>query len=107
MKNPIKPSIKSEIVPVVFLIFVLGLAFYFYNNFPDTVPVHWNIQGEPDNYAPRWVGALMMPSIIFLIYVMFLFIPFIDPKRKDMNNLPRYIMCSKVHSFFLCPPYIF
>ncbi len=80
--NPIKPTVKTELVSLVLLAVTSIASFYFYNNFPEQVPVHWNLAGEADNYASKFIGAFLFPGIIVLMYLMFLFIPFIDPKKE-------------------------
>jgi len=31
------------------------------------MPVHWGVNGEPNGFAPRWVGLLMMPAMTIAI----------------------------------------
>lgn len=35
------------------------------------VPVHWNISGVPDNFAPAWVALLLAPAIAISLTVLF------------------------------------
>lgn len=80
--NPIKPSIKSEIFPL-FLIALSAIAsIYFYLNFPEMVPTHWNFAGEVDAYGPRTINAFLLPVVILGMYILFIFIPFLDPKKE-------------------------
>lgn len=46
--------------------FVLALAasVVVYPWLPDRVPVHFNLAGHPDGFAPRVVGALLLPAFI-------------------------------------------
>jgi uncharacterized membrane protein len=63
------------LVPFVALPFIWG-------RLPDEVPIHWNIRGEPDNYAGKAFGLLLLPCINVGVYLLFWLIPIIDPKRK-------------------------
>ncbi len=94
MNNPIKPTIKTEILPIVFILITIIASFYFYAHFPDQVPIHWNIEGEVDNYGSREVGAYLFPGIIVGMYILFLLIPKIDPKKE------RYEQFRKVYHIF-------
>jgi len=92
--SPIKPTIKTEIIPLLIIIAVVISSFYFYANFPDTVATHWNFQGEPDAYSSKAVASLVLPSVIIGMYLLFLFLPLIDPKKE------RYDQFRKVYHFF-------
>jgi uncharacterized membrane protein len=92
--SPIKPTIKTEILPIIIVILAVISSFYFYANFPEQVPIHWNAAGEVDGYGSRAVGAFLFPGIIIGMYLMFLLIPYIDPKKK------RYDQFRKVYHVF-------
>lgn len=83
MANPIKPSLKSEIVPVIFLILSLVASFYFYSQFPDRVVTHWNAAGQADGYSGRTFAAFFFPLFNLGIYLLMLFIPYLDPKKAN------------------------
>jgi uncharacterized membrane protein len=92
--NPIKTTIKTEIIPILIIILSIILGGYFYANFPDQVPAHWNIEGEVDGYTSKIVSAVMMPAIMIGLYVMFWALPYIDPKKD------RYKQFSKTYQLF-------
>ncbi len=94
MNNPIKPSLKTEIFSWAIIIIAVSSSFYFYAHFPEQVPVHWNMAGEVDNYGSRAMGAFLFPAIIFFMYLMFLLIPLLDPKKQ------RYEQFRKVYHIF-------
>ena len=94
MSNPTKPTIKTEIIPLLALIASLCASFYFYAHFPERVPIHWNVAGEVDGWGSRWVGAFMLPAVIAGMYLLFLAIPYLDPKKD------RYEQFRKVFHIF-------
>lgn len=94
MSNPIKPTIKTELLPIIIILIAAISSFYFYANFPEQVPIHWNAAGEVDNYGSRAIGAFLFPAIILGMYLMFLGIPYIDPKKE------RYSQFSRVYHVF-------
>lgn len=65
------------------MLLVTGLA---WSAAPDSVPVHWNLQGEVDGYASKPVGLLMTPGIAAGLYLLLLFLPRIDPGRDNIAN---------------------
>jgi len=94
MSNPIKPKLKTEIISITAVIISAISSFYFYKNFPDKVPTHWNIYGEVDGWGSRGMAAFSIPIIIFAMYIMFLLLPYLDPKKE------RYEQFSKVYHVF-------
>ena len=91
MTYPIKISWKTEIVPLALVAASLVLAWYFYARFPQTVVTHWNIQGQPNGYMGRLGGAFAIPGMLVLMYLLFLGLPWLDPKSE------RYAEFGKVY----------
>lgn len=94
MKNPIKPNFKTEFLSLLAVVAALASSFFFYNNFPDRVPTHWNVAGEVDGWSSPFVAAFVLPLIILGMYLMFLLIPVLDPKKD------RYEQFVKVYHIF-------
>jgi len=42
----------------------LAMSALQWGELPDPVPMHWNLQGEVDGWASRWVGAFAIPAVI-------------------------------------------
>ena len=91
MKNPIQPSLKTEIIPLTLIVLSFIASIYFYLHFPEKVPTHWNIRGEVDGYASKGFGAFFFPIMNVGIYLLLLFLPNIDPKKD------RYVDFSKAY----------
>jgi uncharacterized membrane protein len=94
MPYPIKLSIKSEALPILAIIASAILGFYFYAHFPAQVVSHWNFQGMPDRYSGKFTGAFAIPMMLAGMYLLFLILPILDPKRD------RYQSFEKVYHFF-------
>lgn len=82
MPYPIKLSLKTEIVPVFFVLASVVLSFYFYARFPEVVTTHWNFAGQPDGYGSRALGAFAIPALLVVMYALFLILPALDPKSE-------------------------
>ena len=78
-----KWNLKDGVALVVWLLPLVYLL-TFYNRLPDSVPVHFDAEGNPDRYGSRtelwWILALMM-GVSALVYLLLKFLPSIDPKR--------------------------
>ncbi|MDO8669503.1 MAG: SdpI family protein [Candidatus Buchananbacteria bacterium] len=92
--SPIKPTVKTEIFPLLLLILTLAASFYFYNNFPDRIATHWNFEGQIDGYSSKAVGVFLLPLVILGLYLMFLVLPYLDPKKD------RYQEFAKTYHLF-------
>jgi len=94
MANPIRPTIKTEIFPLLLIILTFVSAVYFYNNLPERVAVHWNFQGVVDGYGSGKAHAFALPLVVAGMYFSFLLLPYLDPKKE------RYEQFSKVYHIF-------
>lgn len=94
MSNPIKPTIKTEFIPLLLIILTLASAAYFYNKLPERIAIHWNFSGQADGYGSGQAQAVFFPLMIIGMYVLFLLIPYLDPKKE------RYEQFSKVYHIF-------
>ena len=94
MPNPITPTFKTEIWSIILISIAVTASFYFYAHFPEQVPIHWNMAGEVDNYGSRATAAFLFPAIVLGMYLLFIVLPYIDPKKE------RYAQFRKVYHVF-------
>lgn len=87
MKNhPIKPTFKSEFAPIAMLVLALLSAFYFHAHFPAQVPTHWSAAGMPDDWSSSGFAAFFFPLLMLGIYLLLLFLPYLDPRRDRYHE---------------------
>lgn len=89
-----KFTLKTEIIPIIIIIISICLGFYFYAVFPDTVPMHWGVNGEVDRWGGKFEGAWLMPFLAVGMYLLFLVLPIIDPKKE------KYQQFAKIYLLF-------
>lgn len=94
MSNPIKLTIKSELFSWIVIAISIVASFYFYAHFPERVITHWNYAGVPDGYSGRAFGAFLFPALFIGLYLMFVFLPKLDPKKE------RYAEFANVYNVF-------
>ncbi len=90
MKYPFRISWGTEILPVLIVAGAVVLGIYFYAHFPDKVAGHWNFAGVVDRYTGRAEGAFGMPILLVIMYLLFLVLPVIDPKKERYEEFERY-----------------
>ena len=88
--NPIKPNIKTEIVPLLIIFLSIFFGIYFYSAWPDVVASHWDFNGEVDGYSNKFAVVWIFLAIISLMYAMFLALPYIDPKKKNYKSFSGF-----------------
>ncbi|MBR9679199.1 MAG: DUF1648 domain-containing protein [Nanoarchaeota archaeon] len=60
-----------------------------YPNMPDSMVSHWSIGGVPNGFMPKIAGLFLMPVISVFITGLFLLIPKIDPKKKNIKKFRK------------------
>ncbi|MFM6956173.1 MAG: SdpI family protein [Ignavibacteria bacterium] len=83
MKQEKSHILEAIIILLVIIPWLIGVITYAYA--PDIVPIHWNLEGKPDNYAPKDIGLFLLPLINTGLYVFLYFIPKIDPNNEQLQ----------------------
>lgn len=60
------------------LIYILAM----WGRIPQTVPMHFGIDGEPDGWGAKET-LFILPGVNIFIYLLLFYLPAFDPKRKD------------------------
>lgn len=84
------PTLLIALIPFIYLA-------YIWNSLPDTIPTHWNLNGDIDSWGKKSTLIIMTFMLSGLPYGIFLLVPLIDPKKKiqamgnKYNNL-KFLM---------------
>jgi uncharacterized membrane protein len=97
MKNLVK---KDWIIWLILLIPFAVIAYY-WNQFPEQIPSHWNMQGEVNDYSGKFAGLFLMPLVNIGLYILLLALPYIDPKKANYPLFKHqfYTLRVIIHSF--------
>lgn len=74
-----KTNWPAELLQWALIAAMFVVAAASWSHVPDRMPIHWNLQGEPDGYGGKFAGLLMLPIITIGIYLLLRFIPRFDP----------------------------
>ncbi len=66
-----------------------SVSFFFFQNFPAEVPIHWNAAGQPDNWGSAAFAAFFFPAMIAGIYLLMTFLPLADPHKDRYKEFGR------------------
>ena len=83
-------SLALFVIPLV-------LNLVFYNQLPDVVPTHFDVNGQVNGTMPKFMGLFGMLFLCLAIHVFTCFVSVKDPKR---NNIPDFMMNIL---FMICP----
>ena len=83
-------SIKKELPLIIIVLLPFIYLAYIWNDLPEKVPLHWNLEGEVNRYGNK-IELLVIPFLLpLLIYIIFLVAPSIDPKKKIAQMGSKY-----------------
>lgn len=96
-----KTELKKEWMLWLIIIAPLILIVLKWNEFPDTIPTHWNAAGEVDDTGGKW-ALFLSPMINAAVYLLMIFLPKIDPRKKNYNLFSGtyFVMRSVLCVFF-------
>jgi len=78
-------STKLTTLLVLFMItaaVIIGLLLW--NQLPEQMASHWNINDQVDGYMPKFWGVFLMPLIILGMLILLIFVPGIDPLKANI-----------------------
>lgn len=78
-------STKTTSIIVLTLIAIALIAgALLWDQLPDQMASHWNADDQVDGYISRFWGVLLMPLITTGMFLLFLFVPGIDPLKANI-----------------------
>lgn len=86
-----KFNLVNELVFIVAHIAPFVYLFLMYDSMPETVPTHFNIEGEADGFSSKSNLIWMLLALNGIGYLLFLIIPLIDPKKLAEKQPKIYL----------------
>ena len=85
-----KFQIKREIPFWIILFIPILYQIYNWSFIPDNIPVHFNLKGEADRYDSKQSFLTFIIIISITLYLLLLFVPKIDPKKRISEMGEKY-----------------
>ncbi len=85
-------NLKNDILPIIFILIPTLYLISIWSSLPQTVPIHWNVKGEVDNYGSKNMLIILLALLPYFTYFLLKIIPLIDPKNKLKNMGKKYEM---------------
>jgi len=87
------------------MMLIIGLSFY--HRLPDRIPTHWNMYGQVDGWSTKTFGILFGPFLSFGLLLLFIAIPYIDPRRQNYLNFHgAYMLFVNGFMLFMAVVYV-
>ncbi|MCW3085000.1 MAG: SdpI family protein [Bacteroidetes bacterium] len=95
-------TLKKDWLTWIIILSPLVLIIGCWDKFPDQIPTHFGMNGQPDDYSGKAFGLLMLPAINVLTYLLFLVLPKIDPRGKNYKLFADKYKIIRIifHAFF-------
>jgi len=90
-----------ELLLWVLIILPYGYLAFIWRELPERVPTHFNINGLADDWSGKSLLLAIPSGIGFGIYLILLFIPFFDPKKKLRQMGDKYHSLRFMMVFFI------
>lgn len=87
-------KLRKELPLIVIVLLPFLYLVYIWNQLPEQVPMHWNFKGDIDRYGEKTELILIPILLPLLVYITFLVIPKIDPKKK-LNKMGNKLKSLK------------
>ncbi len=99
---------KKEIIPLSIILLVFAVGILLYPSLPERMPTHWNAQGEVDGWGSRNFAVFFFPCLIITVYSLMLFIPLIDPLKRNYDKFKQpYFYFRLLFVFFFALLYLY
>jgi uncharacterized membrane protein len=74
----------TSVIVLALIIGAIFAGFLLWNQLPEQMASHWNIQDQVDGYISRFWGVFILPLMTLGIFLLFLVIPKIDPLKANI-----------------------
>jgi len=77
----------TRLTTIIVLILIVGTTIagvLLWNQLPDQMASHWNVNDQVDGYMSKFWGVFMLPLITLGMFALFIIVPNIDPLKANI-----------------------
>lgn len=100
---------KSSPIGILIILLIISIPLIYtasiYSSLPETIPVHFDIDGKPNGYGNKntlWFITLLLSVISAGMYLLIKNLPKIDPKKTAGQTPELYHKIAVILVIFLC-----
>jgi uncharacterized membrane protein len=73
-------------IPGLLILASVLLSVAVYTRLPEQMATHWSIDGQPDGWSGRAVGAFLLPGVMLAIWALAQVLPTVDPRGANYEK---------------------
>ena len=82
----IKKNLPKLIITSLVTLVPIIIGLILWNKLPDQVPVHWDINGNVDDYTTKAQAVFLMPLVLVAFHWICVIGTSLDPKKQNIND---------------------
>jgi uncharacterized membrane protein len=72
--------------PILLAVIGVLMSLAVYSRLPDTIAVHWDLDGNPNGWLPRAIGAFFAPVFLLVLWGLMRLAPRLDPREENYRR---------------------
>lgn len=88
---------KWMMITSILILIPIAVGLILWDRLPDPMPMHWNMNGEVDNWGSKTTVVIFLPLFLLAVHWICMIVTCADPKNKNINGKPLQLM------FWICP----
>lgn len=82
----IKKNLPKLIITSLITLIPIVIGLILWDKLPEQVPVHWNVNGDVDDYATKTQAVFLMPIVLVAFHWICVVGTSLDPKKQNIND---------------------
>lgn len=82
----IKKNLPKLIITSLITLIPILIGLILWDKLPDQLPMHWNTNGDVDDYATKTQAVFLMPIILVAFHWICALVTSLDPKKQNISD---------------------
>jgi len=83
---------KINLITTIACLIPMIIGAVFYSQLPDIIPIHFDVQNQPDNYASKPVALFGLPLLLMVLHIVLCIKIEADPRTSNSSEKLQYLM---------------